>query len=68
MPFPEVKDMMQGAVVSFVETGTPKMADGSPYLRWGPQGLMVNITQTEGYVAGNEVNETRCDWWANMEV
>lgn len=68
MPFPEAKDAMQGAIVSFVQTGTPQMADGSPYPRWGSQGLMVNITETETYVAGNKVNKTRCDWWANLGI
>lgn len=68
VPFPDAKDAMQGAIVSFVQTGTPKMADGAQYPRWGAQGLMVNVTAEETYVAGNGVNKTRCDWWASLDI
>ena len=68
VPFPDAKDTLQGAIVSFVQTGTPKMEDGSQYPRWGTQGLMVNVTAEETYVAGHGVNKTRCDWWAKLDI
>lgn len=34
------------------------MADGSPYPRWGSQGLMVNVTATETHVVGKVVSKT----------
>lgn len=68
VPFPDAKDAMQGAIVSFVQTGTPKMKDGSQYPRWGAQGLMVNVTAEETYVTRNGVNKTRCDWWASLDI
>lgn len=68
VPFPNSKDAIQGAIVSFTQTGIPRMSDGSPYPRWGSQGVLVNITETDEYATGDEVNRTRCDWWVHMDV
>ena len=71
MPFPEAQGAMHKAIVSFAEGGVPLMVDGSPFPTWGPDGNLVNITETGGHVevgAMNSVNKKRCDWWRDLQM
>ncbi|KAK3385245.1 Alpha/Beta hydrolase protein [Podospora didyma] len=64
--YPAVQDLMQRAIVSFVQTGVPVLEDGAVFPKWGNERAVLNITATGAYESASGINATRCEFWRDV--
>jgi hypothetical protein len=70
MPYPKAQNGLQQAIASFTLTGTPTLNDNGEtrlFPQYGTDESLVVFTGADQTVGRDNVNGTRCAWWAEYQ-